>query len=110
MNGSNLDALLRFTEGAGQYLRLATDVATDISPKLDLSIEGMRSQQFSVGVFIFMLLGVFVFLGIIYVVAFGRASPKNMKTGEKVMFLAIVMGTLTAVAMGAVQMLSGYLF
>jgi hypothetical protein len=44
------------------------------------------------------------------VVAFGRASPKNMKTGEKVMFLAIVMGTLTAVAMGAVQMLSGYLF
>lgn len=110
MNVGNPEALLRISETFGHNFQLAVSAATDISPTLDLSIEGMRSQQFSVGVFIFMLLGVFVFLGIIYVVAFGRAAPKNMKTGEKVMFLAIVMGTLTAVAIGAVQMLSGYLF
>lgn len=81
---------------------------TDISPKLDLSIEGLRSQQFSVGVFIFMLIGVFVFGGIIYAIAFGKST--SLKTGEKVMVAAIIMGTLVAVAMGAVQLLTGYLF
>jgi len=83
---------------------------SDISPKLDLSIEGLRSQQFSVGVFIFMLIGVFVFGGIIYAIAFGKSGAKSLKTGEKVMVAAIIMGTLVAVAMGAVQLLTGYLF
>lgn len=82
----------------------------DISPKLDLSIEGMRSQQFSIGVFIFMLIGVFVFGSIIYVIAFGKEGAKSMKTGEKAMVIAIILGTLVAVAMGAVQLLTGYLF
>lgn len=79
-------------------------------PALDLSIEGMRSQQFSVGVFFFMLLGVGVFAGIIYVVAFGRAAPKNMKRGEKVMFGAIIAGTVLAVIFGGMQLLNGDLF
>ena len=77
------------------------------SPKWDLSIEGMRSQQFSVGVFFFMLLGVFVFSGIIYSVAFGRYAPKTMKPGEKVMFGAIIIGTILAVVFGGMQLLSG---
>lgn len=81
-----------------------------LAPKLDLSIEGMRSQQFSVGVFIFMLIGVVVFSGIIYAVAFGKAAPKQMKTGEKVMFGAIIMGTVFAVIFGGLQLLSGQLF
>lgn len=81
-----------------------------LAPKIDLSIEGMRSQQFSVGVFVFMLIGVVVFSGIIYAVAFGKAAPKQMKTGEKVMFGAIIMGTVFAVIFGGLQLLSGQLF
>jgi hypothetical protein len=102
----------------GQYLgaiaiselipRVAT--AATSSPKLDLSIEGMRSQQWGVGVFAFMLLGVAVFSGIIYAVAFGRFAPKTMKPGEKVMFGAVILGTLLAVIFGGIQLLSGYLF
>lgn len=81
-----------------------------MAPKMDLSIEGMRSQQFSVGVFFFMLVGVVVFSGIIYAVAFGRGAPKQMKTGEKVMFGAIILGTVAAVVFGGLQLLSGELF
>ncbi len=84
--------------------------STDTSPKLDLSIEGMRSQQFSVGVFFFMLLGILVFSGIVYSVVFGKYAPKTMRTGEKVMFGAIILGIIGAVIFGALQMLSGYLF
>ncbi|HEY5993254.1 MAG TPA: hypothetical protein VIU46_01510 [Gallionellaceae bacterium] len=80
------------------------------SPKLDMSIEGMRSQQFSVGVFFFMLLGVLVFSGIIYAVAFGRYAPKSMKLGEKIMFGAIIFGTVLAVVFGGLQLLTGELF
>jgi hypothetical protein len=78
--------------------------------KLDMSIEGMRSQQFSIGVFIFMLIGVAVFAGIIYTVAFGKGAPRVMKLGEKMMFGAIITGTVLAVAFGAMQLVGGELF
>ncbi|MBI3901492.1 MAG: hypothetical protein HY306_00880 [Nitrosomonadales bacterium] len=84
--------------------------STGPSVKIDLSIEGMRSQQFSVGVFFFMLVSVLVFSGIVYSVAFGKHAPKNMKTGEKLMFGAIILGIVVAIVFGALQMLSGYLF
>ena len=80
------------------------------SPKLDMSIEGMRSQQFSVAVFFFMLLGILVFSSIVYVVIFSKASPKKMRVGERIMFGAIILGIIFAIIFGALQMLSGYLF
>ncbi len=70
----------------------------------------MRSQQFSVGVFFFMLLGVFVFSAIVYSVIFGKYAPKTMRVGEKVMFGAIILGIVVAVIFGGLQMLDGYLF
>ena len=85
-------------------------VNTDSSLKLDMSIEGMRSQQFSVGVFIFMLLTIFVFVAIVYSVVFGKYAPKTMRLGEKIMFAAIILGVVVAIIFGALQMLSGYLF
>jgi len=85
-------------------------VNTDSTPKLDLSIEGMRSQQFSVGVFFFMLLGIFVFSAIVYSVVFGKYAPKTMRLGEKIMFGGIILGIIIAVIFGALQMLGGYLF
>ncbi|MFZ1545641.1 MAG: hypothetical protein WAT12_00845 [Candidatus Nitrotoga sp.] len=80
------------------------------SPKLDLSIEGMRSQQFSTGVFFFMLLGVLVFSGIVLMVMFGSHAPKKMRLGEKVLFGLIITGVIVAVIFGGLQMLGGYLY
>lgn len=70
----------------------------------------MRSQQFSVGIFVFMLVTILVFAIIVYFVAFGKFAPKSMRLGEKVMFGAIIFGIFAAVVFAAVQMLSGYLF
>jgi hypothetical protein len=85
-------------------------VSAETSAKVDLSIESMRSQRFGVGVFIFLMIGILVFCGIIYSVARGKHAPKHMKTGEKMMFGAIIMGVVVAVIFGATQMLSGVLF
>ena len=73
------------------------------------TIEGMRAQEFSVGVFFFMLAGVAVFVGII--IRFMISDKKTpMKTGEKVMFIWIILGVIGAVMFGASQLLHGYLF
>ena len=74
------------------------------------TIEGMRSQEYSIGIFIFMLIGVLVFAGIIF--KFMRSAPagEGLKTGEKVLFLWIILGTFVAVAFGALQLLQGRLF
>jgi len=87
-----------------------SQLSSDISPKLDLSIEGMRSQQFSEGVFVFLMLGILVFSGIIVALMFSQNRPKKMRMGERVLFGAIILGVVTAVIFGALQMLSGYLF
>jgi len=80
------------------------------SPKLDLSIEGMRSQQFSEAVFAFLLVGIFVFSVIVVIFWFSRNRPSEARMGEKLMFGAIVMGIVVAVIFGAMQMVGGILF
>lgn len=80
------------------------------SPKLDLSIEGMRSQNFSEAVFAFLLVGIFVFSVIVVIFWFSRNRPNEARLGEKLMFGAIVMGIVVAVIFGALQMLGGVLF
>ena len=100
-------SLLSSLESARVFTVLAN---TDTSPKLDLSIEGMHSQHFSVGVFIFMLFTIFVFSAIVYSVVFGKYAPKTMRLGEKIMFGGIILGIMVAIVFGALQMLSGILF
>jgi len=85
-------------------------MSPQISPKLDLSIEGMRSQQFSEAVFAFLLIGVLVFSVIVVIFWFGKNRPKQAPLGEKMMFGAIVMGIIVAVIFGALQMVGGILF
>ena len=85
-------------------------VSSDTSPKLDLSIEGMRSQQFSVGVFFFLLLGIAVFSAIVWGILFGKHAPKTTRLGERLMFGAIILGIVVAIIFGALQMVVGYLF
>ena len=78
--------------------------------RLDLSIEGMHSQRFGVGVFFLLMLGVVLFAGIIIAVMRGTAGQKVTRTGEKLMFAAIILGVVVAVVFASLQMLSGVLF
>lgn len=87
-----------------------TQSHAEISPKLDLSIEGMRSQQFSEGVFVFLLIGIVVFSGIVIALMFSRNRTVKVRMGERLMFAAIIVGIVVAVIFGALQMLGGYLF
>jgi branched-subunit amino acid permease len=89
---------------------LISQLSSEISPKLDLSIEGMRSQQFSEGVFVFLLIGIVVFSGIVIALIFSKNRPEEVRLGERLMFAAIILGVVVAVIFGAMQMLGGYLF
>lgn len=72
-------------------------------------IENMHSQQFSVGIFIFLILGVSIFAGI--VIAFMRGGrSKSLKHGEKWLFGWIFFGILVSIVFGALQLVGGYLF
>jgi glycerol uptake facilitator-like aquaporin len=93
------------------FTRLAiSQLSSDLSPKLDLSIEGMRSQQFSEGVFAFLLIGIVVFSAIVIALMFSKNRPEKVRRGERMMFAAIILGIVVAVIFGALQMLGGYLF
>jgi uncharacterized membrane protein YgdD (TMEM256/DUF423 family) len=70
----------------------------------------MRSQQFSEWVFVFLMLGIVVFSGIIIALMFNKNQSKKMRLGERLMFVAIILGVVSAVIFGALQMLGGYLF
>ena len=80
------------------------------SANMDMSIEGMRSQRFGLGVFAFLLIGILVFSSIIYAVLPKKGAGEPMRTGEKVMFAAIIKGVVVAIIFGATQMVSGVLF
>jgi len=83
--------------------------AVSALPSVDLSIEGMRSRRFGVGVFFLLLVGIVVFTCIIFVVMRGRGE-KVTRTGERIMFGAIFLGVVAAVVFACLQMLSGILF
>lgn len=76
---------------------------------LDLSIEGMNSQEFSRGIFYFLIVAIIIFVGIVFL--FMRKDKVNtLKKGEKWLFAWIFLGVVVAVAIGAAQMINGYLF
>jgi len=75
----------------------------------DLGIESMRSRGYSVGIFVFLVVSMVLFLGVLYV--FGMHSKgAAMKKGEKVLFGMIIMGVFVAVLFAAAQLLDGFLF
>lgn len=77
---------------------------------VDLSIEGMQSQRFGVGVFFLLMLGIVLFAGIILAVMKGSPGEKITRPGERWMFGAIILGVVVAVVFASLQMLSGVLF
>lgn len=77
---------------------------------IDLSIESLRSQEFSVGMFFFLLFGIALFSTIVFALLFGKAAPKGkIRRGEKIMFVAIILGIVFAIFLASLQMLQGYL-
>lgn len=75
----------------------------------DTSIEGLRSQEFSVGMFYFLAFCIFVFTAIVFAYMF-KGKGSRLKTGEKIMFVWILIGIVVSVIFAATQMLHGYLF
>ncbi|MFI5113393.1 MAG: hypothetical protein ACHP9S_11230 [Terriglobales bacterium] len=78
--------------------------------RIDFSIESMQSQRFGVGVFCLLMLGIVLFAGIIIAVMRGTGGQKVTRTGERLMFGAIIAGVLVAMVFASLQMLSGVLF
>lgn len=72
-------------------------------------IENIHSQQFSVGIFFFLILGIMLFSGIVIAFMKGKNS-KPLKSGEKWLFAWIFFGILVSIVFGALQLLGGYLF
>lgn len=104
-----LDGIATFNAFSGLSVQAITDD--------QWGVEGIYSQQFSVGIFFFLLMCIIFFT--IIVIKFmstgtksaaGASSGKRLKTGEKVMFFGIFLGIFAAVAMAALQLLQGYLF
>jgi hypothetical protein len=89
---------------------LATVQAEGADDASYFTIEGMRGQEFSIGIFIFMLIGVLVFAAIILRFVWMARKESGLKTGEKIMFLWIIIGTIVAVIFGGLQLLQGRLF
>src|SRR5450756_1880103 len=57
-------------------------------PRIDLSIEGMHSQRFGVGVFFLLMLGIVLFAGIIVISLFGiRWAWRNEQFDEDIKYL-----------------------
>lgn len=75
---------------------------------IDTSIEGLKSQEVSVGIFYFLVASIIVFT--IFVFMYMLKSKTKLKTGEKILFVWILIGVVVAVIFGASQMLHGYLF
>ncbi|NOZ54389.1 MAG: hypothetical protein GXP08_14865 [Gammaproteobacteria bacterium] len=76
---------------------------------IDMSIESMSSHSFSVGMFYFLIFAIFVFVVIVFLFMF-KGKSSDIKTGEKIMFVWIILGVVVAIIFGAAQMMHGFLF
>ena len=86
-----------------------TVVDTQNPLAVDAGVDGVYSQEFSIGVFFFMLLAI-VFFSTIVIGFMAGKNVKGLKTGEKWLFAWIFLGIIVAVIMGSLQLLGGYLF
>lgn len=79
------------------------------SEAFDLGIESMRSHSYSVGIFVFMMIAIAVFVGIMFA-HFRPQKGEKVKAGEKMLFAWIIVGVIVAILFAAVQLLDGILF
>ena len=84
-------------------------IATDSPFKTNIGIEGEHSQDFSVGIFYFLVFAIFVFTAVVFMFMF-KDKGASLKSGEKWLFAWLLLGILVAVVFGATQLLHGVLF
>jgi len=95
------------TEISETVYRILASTDNQYAFGIDMSIESLRAQIFSDYIFVFLILSLILFCYIIYLYL-----PKNLselKLGEKIMFISIIIGVILAVIMGYVQLIDGYL-
>ncbi len=94
----------------GAIVGFSINISTGSGPfGMDTSIEGMMSQQFSVGIFYFLVTAILIFTAFIFMFMFMGKGAK-LKLGEKILFGWLLFGVFVAVGFGAAQLLHGYLF
>jgi len=74
---------------------------------IDLSIESLRSQEYSYFIFGFLVVSVIIFCVIIFMYLPKKGG--SLKTGEKIMFGAIIFGVIVALFFGYLQLIDGFL-
>lgn len=72
------------------------------------TIEGLKSQEYSVGIFFFMMAGIVLFAVVVYKFA-REAHNEGMRKGEVALFAWLIFGLICAVIYGAAQLLFGQL-
>ncbi len=105
-----MNALMKVAVGLSLLMQTSlVNAVENAGQTYDLGIESMRSHSYSVGIFIFLLISILVFLFILG--AFWKHSAgAAIKTGEKVLLGMIVVGVFVAIAFAAAQLLDGFLF
>jgi hypothetical protein len=104
-----LDSIGDFTDQL--IVKLLVEDSASNTFELNRSIESMDTEQFSVGVFYFLIVAIIVFVGISFLITFkGKGKSAKLKTGEKLLFIWIMFGVVVAIVFGAAQMMHGYLF
>lgn len=83
--------------------------AAEAQQTFDLGIESMRSHSYSVAIFVFMMISIAVFVGIVWSF-FHSTRGEKVKRGEMVLFGLIILGVVAASIFAAVQLLDGVLF
>lgn len=97
------------------FVEMPVRILLEENPNLvfgvDMSIESLRSQKFSKGIFVFLILSLVLFSVIIWLYLPKKHHKKvsKLKTGEKIMFGAIIAGIVLAIVIGWVQLIEGYL-
>ena len=98
------------SDGLWIFISEETFVETDCGWKDGQRCWIVAIQSGGVGVFWLLMLGIALFAAIIIAVMNGTKAQKVTRTGEKLMFGAIIVGVVVAVVFASLQMLSGVLF
>jgi len=95
----------------GEHSTIGSSTSTKAQSPLSEygGIDSLHSQQFSEGIFVFLMLGILLFSGIVIAFMSGK-NTKALKPGEKWLFVWIFFGILVSIVFGALQLLGGYLF
>jgi len=97
-----------YLAGSGFLVNLSVQTEkSSIVMGIDMSIEGLRAQKYSVGIFVFLIISLVFFSMIIYF--YLPKGENKLKRGEKIMFGAIISGIFLAIGIGWLELIDGYL-